>query len=143
MQETNVTILRDFANLNGYMFVHGREVHDFHNLIDADNEFDEQIKIMHWTKEIKPLQSNDTNFWRGRLYQGAMFCLVKSTFDDTIENGKYDKYVLPMLTEDLDQKFINYFCKGYDFEITSMKEVYNLFDVNMDGLWITYNLVVE
>ena len=149
---TNVDIIRKFADEKGYYFEHGRDTHDFANLYDADSENDSQIKIFHWTSGFRS-RKNGSGAITGVDYRGAMFILIKSDLDETIDvqkdvpvnEGKYEKRVKPLIDGGgFEKELIDYICFDYDYETDGeAQEVYNLFDFNADGIWIKYKLFVE
>lgn len=153
---TNVSFFRDFAadkttvatkNVE-YYFEHSRE--DFANLFDADGEDDDQIKMFHYTDSINVIK-NDSNYVEAVEYKGSILMLLKSDLDETIDVqkgvdvdcGKYERYVKPMIEGGgIVKQIIDYnSCKDvHEINFSDIKEVYNMFDFNADGIFYKYEL---
>ena len=147
---TNVDFFRAFAadittvtaKTVEYYFEHSRE--DFANLFDADSEDDDQIKMFHYTDSID-LIKNESEFVEGVTYKGSILMLLKSDLDEVLdtqkdvekEDGKYELYVKPMIDNGgVLKQIVDYnACNtGHQITFTEMKEVYNMFDYNADGI---------
>ena len=156
---TNVDFFRNFAadkttvtakNV-AYYFEHSRE--DFANLFDADSEDDDQIKMFHYTDSIEVVV-NESSFVDGVKYTGSILMLLKSSLDETIDvqkgfdsaDGKYELYVKPMIEDGgIIKHIVDYNSCNTDYEISfsDLKEVYNMFDFNADGIWFKYELLIK
>jgi len=155
---TNVDFFRAFAadvttvtdkNV-AYYFEHSRE--DFANLYDADSEEDDQIKMFHYTNEIEVVK-NESSSVDGVKYTGEILMLLKSDLDQTIDvqkgvavdDTKYELYVKGMIEDGgVIKKIIDYnSCNtNYEISFSGIKEVYNIFDFNADGIWFKYELYI-
>lgn len=156
---TNVDFFRAFAkdvttvtakNVE-YYFEHSRE--DFANLYDADSEEDDQIKMFHYTTGVEVVK-NESSFVDGVRYKGEILMLLKSDLDGTIdvqkgvdsEDGKYELYVKPMIENGgVIKHIIDYNACNTDYEInfSEIKEIYNMFDFNADGIFFRYELFIN
>lgn len=155
---TNVDFFRAFAadittvtaKTVDYYFEHSRG--DFANLYDADSETDDQIKMFHYTDSID-LNVNDSNYVESVSYKGSILMLLKSDLDGVIdvqkevdkEDGKYELYVKPMIDGGgVAKQIIDYnSCTDvHELSISDIKELYNMFDVNADGLFFKYELKI-
>lgn len=158
---TNVSFFRAFAadkttvsaKTVAYYFEHDRSNLDFANLFDADGEADNQIKMFHFTETIVP-EINESSYVDGMRYTGRILMLLKSDLDETIdvqkdvdsEDGKYELYVKDMIENGGElKKIIDYnACNtDYDISFSELKEVYNFFDWNGDGIWFKYELFIR
>lgn len=133
-----------------YYFEHSRE--DFANLFDADSEDDDQIKMFHYTDSIE-VNKNDSNRVESVSYRGSILMLLKADLDGVIdvqketdkEDGKYELYVKPMIDGGgVVKQIIDYnSCTDvHELSISDIKEVYNMFDFNADGIWFKYELKI-
>lgn len=146
---TNVDVFKSFADGKGHYFHHCRKELDFANLFDTNSSDDSQLKMIHFTEDISPTTSS-TGMIIDTVYKGAILALYKSDLDELIDdkdspaNGKYEKYVKPLIDNGgLVKEMYDQFCIEYAIEFSSIKEIYNFFDMNGDGIWIRYKLTIE
>lgn len=156
---TNVDFFRAFAadkttltaKNTAYYFEHSRE--DFANLYDADSADDDQLKMFHYTTTIEVLK-NESNYVEGVRYRGEILCLKKSDMDEVLDvqrdthkdEGKYEKYIKPLIENGgVLKQIIDYNACNTDHQLSfsDIREVYNMFDFNADGLFFRYELVID
>ena len=158
---TNVDFFRDFAadttsKKNVYYFEHSRETLDFSNLFDADSAEDDQLKIFHFTDSIEVELNEAGDLVVGVKYSGKILALIKSDLDETVdtqkntksEDGKYEKRVKELIEDGgviAEIISFNNCDTDYDKEISfsDLKEVYNMFDWNGDGVFFKYEVVIS
>ena len=141
---TNVDFFKAFADSKSYYFEHGRE--DFANLYDAEDGI-EGVKMFHFTDTITPF-INPSGKVESVTYVGRILAGRLSGFDELIKDvtGKYEKYVKDLIDDGgIIEEIGEYnYCNGaYQLTFSNIREIYNVFDVNIDGLWITYTLTIR
>lgn len=127
--------LKDLATTNDWVFEYSRT--------DYQNLFSElQIDKVHLFVDPITIDStfSDTGF-ETKSYSGKMMLLLSSDVDEAYEN-KYQDYIKPLLTTTLNTVKSSLVCEATINKFQST-EVINLFDQNLDGLLITYNIVFD
>jgi len=158
---TSVDFFRNFAadtttvtgKNTAYRFEHSRE--DFANLYDADSEDDDQIKMFHYTTDIEVIV-NESRKVMGVRYKGEVLALVKSELDQVIDGQlnqdyelqKYEQNVKPLIEDGgIIAEIVAYnncnTARDYELTFSGMKEIYNMFDFNADGVFFTYEMYIE
>ena len=109
--------------------------------------------MFHYTDSIEVVV-NESSFVDGVKYSGYILMLLKSSLDETIDvqkgfdsaDGKYELYVKPMIEDGgIIKHIVDYNSCNTDYEISfsDLKEVYNMFDFNADGIWFKYELLIK
>lgn len=133
-------ILKALAAANGFKFEYGR--HDFQNLHEAA----EQKNVSHIfldPVEIRDIE-NDSSVIEQKVYSGSFMILHSSDIDKKSYNDRYQDYIKPIVTEDL-QTIKDAIRCGYEvtFDLWKTIEVINVFDFNFDGVICTYQLTID
>ena len=136
-----------------YYFEHSRE--DFANLYDADSPEDDQIKMFHYTHDIQVEQSESGSV-TGVRYAGEITVVIKSDLDETIDvqkdtekaDAKYELRIKPMIEDGgIIAEIIEYnrcnTARDFEISFSGLKEVYNMFDFNADGITFLYELFIS
>jgi len=74
-------------------------------------------------------------------YSGKFMLLLSSDVDEEYEE-KYLKYVKPLIDESLQIIKDSFTCSEYQINMFRAIEVINLFDFNLDGVLVTYNILL-
>ncbi len=158
---TSVDYFRAFAadtssKTRAYYFEHSREDLDFSNLFDADGPEDDQLKMFHFTDSIDP-EVNESGSVEGVRYTGQILALKKGDMANEVidvqkggdkADGKYEKRVKALIEDGglvAEIVTFNECSTTYQKEISfsDLKEVYNLFDFNGDGIWFRYEIFIK
>lgn len=133
-------IVKAIAAAHGWVFVYGRK--DFLNLYDEI----EQKNVSHLFVEPSEISDNDNDMGivESKTYSGYITFLYSSDIDEASYEDRYDKYIKPILDGDLATLKHEIRC-GQEVLITQWKttEVINVFDHNLDGLILTYNITID
>lgn len=133
-------ILKEFSLNNNIPFDYGR--HDFLNLF---NEIEQKnIPYIFLEPVTTSEKRNDTNIVIEREYSGNFMILFSSDIDEESYTSRYEKYIKEALGSILINLEIELSCKYYAKFLTWKKtEIINIFDYNMDGIIVNYNIAIS
>ncbi|PZR18853.1 MAG: hypothetical protein DI539_16065 [Flavobacterium psychrophilum] len=123
---------KNIAEENDWGFQYARK--DYLNL-SADDVNPNQVQMF-----LEPITTDSSFSETGReskTYNGNMLLLMASDVDEDYD-AKYQTYIKPLI--DVAKTLITDSFSCSDYEIKNLKtiEVINIFDGNLDGLFITY-----
>lgn len=131
-------ILKAVADDNGWPFIYGRS--DFQNL----HEDIESVDLTHLF--LDPLQiseriDDESGEILGKTYSGAFMLVRSSDIDEIDYEERYQKYIKQIIDTDVDV-IRNWIKCGYNvsFESWQITEVINMFDYNLDGIIVQFQL---
>lgn len=126
------------ATSYGWRFVHARR--DYANLTDALSFVEDEAQKYGVGETILFLDPvvRDGSKTDGIVYSGNFFVVTISDLDDTYEN-KHKNFIEPLLPILLEE-FRNKLRCFYSINQWKSIPIINLFDINCDGLNITFNL---
>lgn len=145
-----VEILETYCNNNDIVFVYGRK--SSLNLLDDKHEketmTDGKVYLMVEPFRRLPISNTTTSRVSGYNFTGNMLLVVNSKLDMPVynelnndtERSKYTLNVKPLL--DIYKGLNEMLARCTDITVNSFEsiDVYDLFDQNKDGLFITYNI---
>jgi hypothetical protein len=125
--------LKDLASDNDWVFEYSRT--DYQNLM---NEL-QMEKVHLFVDPITIDSSFSESGFETKSYSGKMMLLLSSDVDESYQD-KYQDYIKPLLTTTLQTLKGSLVCTDATFNKFQSTEVINLFDENLDGLLINYNI---
>lgn len=133
-------IIEQIAAANGWGFEYGRK--DFLNLF---NEVEDKSKVYIFLEpSVIEDNDNDTGLTESQTFSGFMTVVYSSDIDEESYEARYENYIKPIVSEAVKTLKEEIRC-GQDVTFTQWKktEVINIFDYNLDGVIITYNLTID
>lgn len=132
-------LLKAIATANSYNFVYGRS--DFQNLAD---DMDTGLVYIFLDPVATDKVYDDFNRVEAKTYSGAFTLLVSSDIDKGDYEQRYIDEIKPLIDGALVVIEDALKCGGsINFNTWRELEVINLFDYNLDGLSITYNVTED
>ena len=140
-----VSLFETYCTNNSIFFSYGRS--DYQNLVQSDSIAE---KIYLFLDPVTRLKSFSEFGGNGLItFSGQFLLLIKGDLDkpyyETAQagvSGKYEDNILPLLNTHL-QAFEDYLnCTEYQVNQWQILDAINIYDANMDGLIVTYNLSV-
>jgi len=128
---------KTIAENNNWVFQYARK--DYANLFDEQ----EQKGVPHLF--VDPIRKQKVYGDLGELdetkYSGSFMILLSSDIDDEDYNTKYQNNIKPIATSAIELIEESIRCTGdYSIVIWDEVEVINVFDYNLDGILITYQI---
>lgn len=140
-----VSYFESICATNGIYFSYGNRANQ--NLLRSDLTADKKYLL------LDPLTRNKTFGELGGagevVYNSSFFLVQKSTIDKKyynqsgeVDNGKYKEYILPILQNELStiEGAIN--CDEYEIRTWTVVDAINVFDVNLDGVIVTFSIAI-
>lgn len=132
-------LLKAIALANDYSFIYGRT--DYQNLHDELETGKEYIFLDPVSLD---LQFDEFNKTEAITYSGSFMVLVSSDIDKGDYNARYIDEIKPLIDGALNTIRDALKCGGVvDISTWRQVEVINLFDYNLDGVVVTYNLTED
>lgn len=128
--------LKNIAEDNDWVFEYSRS--DYQNLYDEmTNE-----KIHLFVDPISTSSSFSDSGFEEKTSIGKLMILVSSDVDEDYKH-KYDNHIKPLIDGALQTLKDSLICADADILKFETTEVINLFDFNLDGLLINYNVILN
>lgn len=125
--------LKNIAEDNNWVFEYSRS--DYQNLYDEMTN--DEVHLF-----VDPI-TTDSNFsesgFQEKTYSGKMMILVGSDIDEDYQT-KYDENIKPLIDGALQILIDTLVCADAEINQFKTTEVINLFDFNLDGILINYNI---
>ena len=128
--------LKNTAEDNVWIFEYSRS--DYQNLYDEMTN----DKIHLFVDPITTVSSFSDSGVETKSAYGKLMILVSSDVDEDYQQ-KYDTNIKPLIDGALQVLKDTLVCSIYDIQKFETIEVINLFDFNLDGLLINYNVVLN
>jgi hypothetical protein len=125
--------LKTLADDNLWFYEYSRT--DYQNLYDGM----EQDKVHLFVDPITTDSTFSDSGFETKTYSGKLMLLVSSDVDETYSD-KYVDYIQPLMNDSLQMIKDTLLCSDFIINKFQTVEVINLFDVNLDGLLINYNI---
>lgn len=137
-------LLQSLAENLGMVFSYGRR--DHLNLLSFDQE-DNDIRFLLFPLKVRSVFSSDSGSVNRTTWIGSFMVLQRSDLDSfyneqkgNSSEGKYEKHIEPIKTA-LDTLLNQLICnQDYIVQNWDMDEVINLFDMNADGIMVTFTI---
>lgn len=125
---------KNTAELNSWVYEYARN--------DYQNLYNENITGGTVHLFVDPVTTDstfsDTGFEQ-KSYSGKFLMLLSSDVDEEYED-KYNDYIKPLINGALQTLKDTIICAEFDVNKFQVLEVINLFDYNLDGVLVNYNL---
>jgi hypothetical protein len=129
-------LLKAIAVANSYSFIYGRA--DYQNLHD---ELETGLEYIFLDPVVIDEQFDEFNRVEASTYSGSFMILVSSDIDKGDYDARYIDEIKPIIDGALVIIKEALKCGGsVDFNSWRQVEVINLFDYNLDGVTVTYNI---
>jgi hypothetical protein len=128
-------LLKDLADLNGWVFEYSRS--DYQNLYDEMTN--DKLHLF-----VDPITIDSTFSDSGtesKSYSGKYMLLVSSDIDETYKD-KYINHIKPIIDTAATVIKQSFICDESTINKYSQVEVINIFDFNLDGVLVTYNVTL-
>ena len=127
--------LQHIATDNDFVFEYSRT--DYQNLYDGM----EYNKIHLFVDPITiDSKFSDTGF-EIKTFSGKLMILVSSDVDESYSD-KYNNHIKPLVDSALELLKDSLLCSEFNINKFQSVEVINLFDVNLDGVLVNYNITL-
>lgn len=131
-----VEIFRNTTEALGWVFQYGRS--DFHNLTETDGQDDSK-----WYFFLDPITTDNSNSQK-LVSSGHFMLLSKSDIDENYDgsgnDGKFKSNILPKKLY-LQNEFRDLLeCGNLEINRSSMTDIINFFDDNLDGVLIAFTI---
>ena len=136
---SDLNLIKEFAEAKGYYYYLARTSKDFFNLVD---EAHQGLYLFHAQNRINPKNSVDTGNFISKEYTGTIWIAKVSDLDGVIHNDKMVE-VERILSMQIDQDLNKYFCKEDNIQVSNGRPFYDLFSTNYDGVMFDYSITVD
>ena len=132
--------MKAIAAANSWVFDYGRS--DFQNLFNAAEQ---KLKSHLFLDPVKIGKNrNDTGGVEAMVYSGSFMLLYSSDLDEVSYSDRYEKYIKPIVMTQIELIETDLICtQQANIEQWEIVEVINMFDYNLDGIIVTYRIVIE
>lgn len=133
-------LLKNICEANEYPFIYARR--DYANLYDEI----EKPNVPHIFLDpiIREERSNDMGVTESIIYSGHFMLVVSSDIDETSYDYRYQTYIKPLLSGAMGAIKDGIRCgENVAFNQWRTTEIINLFDYNLDGLIVNYNISID
>lgn len=133
-------ILKALSAAKSWIFEYGRT--DFQNLFEAA----EQKEVSHiFLDPVKIGKNrNDSGEVESIVYSGNFMLLYSSDIDEKSYNDRYEKYIKPIVSTQIELIEDNLICEHEaNIETWEIVEVINMFDYSLDGILVTYRILID
>lgn len=137
--DSDLNLLENFAESQGYYYYLARTSKDFFNLVDEPHN---GLYFFHAQDRVGSNNNEQTGAFISKFYRGKIWIAIKSDLDGVIHKDKKIQ-VERILSLQIDQDLKQYFCKDYVFKLSDGKPFYNLFTTNYDGIMFDYEVEVD
>lgn len=127
--------LKLLADNNEWVFEYSRT--DYQNLFEVM----EQNKLHLFVDPIVIDSTFSDSGFETKSYNGKLMILLSSDLDETYSD-KYNNYIKPIIEQSVELLKGNLICSDYEINKFSSTEIVNLFDSNLDGVLINYNITI-